>query len=68
MWFKDNRRILYRRGEQVWIVDSVTKRDKKIFSIAPDALNGRAVLAPDEKSIYFSLASVQSDIWMLSFE
>jgi len=67
VWFNDDRRLLFYHDGAIHLVDSVTKRTRKVLSVEPGDIDG-FTLSPDNRSIYFSLNSSEADIWLRSVE
>jgi Tol biopolymer transport system component len=63
VWLKDGRRLLFVGDDKLFLVDTRTKRVKEIFS-APNASIGQFALAPDNRTIYYTVSSREADIWM----
>ena len=68
-WLSDSRRVLYGRPGLLAIADTVTHRSHPVVSM-PGGLNliqGFAI-SPDNRTIYYSLQSSESDIWLMSLK
>jgi hypothetical protein len=64
LWLHDNHRMLFEDQGTIYLVDSRTKgRPHEVFSVAPNTMSG-FTLSPDDRSIYFSMDSTESDIWL----
>jgi serine/threonine protein kinase len=64
MWLSDNRRLLFDEEGTIYLVDRQTRgKPLKIFSVAPNTFSGFTI-SPDDRSIYFSMDSTESDIWL----
>jgi Tol biopolymer transport system component len=68
IWLKDGRRLLFvdSRGG-LFVVDTVSKAVRESLSIAPDIFE-RPALTADNRTLYFTRASAQGDIWLLRFK
>ncbi len=75
VWLNDSHRLLFTERTQgkFFILDSESKEYREIF--APGALMGHPVeltrvsrTTTDDRAIYFSLVSRESDIWLLTLE
>ncbi len=64
-WLKDGRRLLGTRNGRIYLVDSVTKKQKELFSMAPYDLGARMSIPDDERAIYFGAQTTESDIWLM---
>ena len=68
LWLKDNRRLVFQDQGRIYLVDRRTKGEPvKICSVAPNTLSGFTI-SPDDRSIYFSMDSTESDIWLRAVE
>jgi Tol biopolymer transport system component len=64
VWLSDNRRLLFNDQGAIYLVDCRTKgKPQKVCSVAPNTMSGFTV-SPDDRSIYFSMNSTESDIWL----
>jgi serine/threonine protein kinase/WD40 repeat protein len=66
-WLADSRRLLFIDSQKVYVLDSVTKRIKEVYSAAPHRLQGMTV-SSDNRSINISLAINEADIWLASLK
>jgi hypothetical protein len=66
-WLHDSRRILISDRGKLFVLDSVSKSTREILSIAPDDFDGVA-LSPDNRTIYFSRATQQGNIWLMTLK
>lgn len=66
-WLEDSRRLIFYFEEKVYLIDMQSKKPREIFSFTPDKPNGLDI-SKDNRSIYFSIASAEADIWMLRLE
>ena len=68
VWLSDNNRLLFEDQGTIFLVDRRAKgTTHKIFSVAPNIISGFTV-SPDDRSIYFSMDSSESDIWLRAVE
>lgn len=68
LWLNDNHRLLFHDQGTIYLVDRRTKaKPHKVYSVAPNAISGFTV-SPDDRSIYFSMDSTESDIWLRAVE
>ena len=68
LWLSDNRRLLFHDNGTLYLVDRRTKeKPVKVYSVAPSGMSGFTV-SPDNRSIYFSMDSTESDIWLRTAE
>jgi tricorn protease-like protein len=66
-WFADSRRLLFMDGQKIYELDTVTKRVKEVYSVAPHRLQS-VVLSSDNRSIGVSVAINEADIWLASLK
>jgi serine/threonine protein kinase len=69
IWLSDSRRLLFLDQGRIHLVDSETKRQHEVLSIAPReiALRGFAI-SRDDHRIYFSLPTTNADVWLLTLQ
>jgi Tol biopolymer transport system component len=65
LWLKDSRRLLFVSGGRLLLIDTQTKQTRELFSVAPHRIEG-FTLSRDDRQIYFSRASNEADIWLVS--
>lgn len=65
IWLSDNRRMLFFSNYHLYLVDSREKQPRKIFSLDPLRII-LATISPDDRQIYLSVVSPESDIQMLT--
>jgi hypothetical protein len=69
VWLSDSRRILFVLGSRMYVVDTPTKRIKEVLSVAPNEIAARGFsISRDDRTIYFSIAATEADIWLVTFE
>jgi len=66
-WLNDGRRLLYTYHRKLFVLDSVSKKSRELLSVAPDDFNSVA-LSPDNRTIYFTRATQQGDIWLMTLK
>ena len=66
-WLADGRRLLFIDSQKIYVLDSVTKRIKEVYSAAPHRLQG-LTLSLDNRSINVSVAINEADIWLASLK
>ncbi len=65
IWLNDNRRLLFRHRDKLFLVNSQTKKVREVLSVDPHRILDFA-LSRDDRLIYFSLVSTEADIWLLT--
>jgi len=63
----DGRRLLITDRQKLLVFDTGSRRSKELFSIAPDDFDSVA-LSRDNRTIYFTHATRQSDIWLMTMK
>ena len=66
-WLNDGRRLLYTDRGRLLVLDSVSKGSRELLSVAPDDFDSVA-LSPDRRTIYFTRATQQGDIWLMTLK
>jgi Tol biopolymer transport system component len=67
VWLNDNRRVLFFSQEKLLLLDSQTRKVREILSVAPNRFQSLG-LSRDGRVIYFSLQTIEADIWLASLE
>ena len=67
MWLPDSRRMVFAHEGKAYIVDIQSKKVKELFSRPPEQIRSIAV-SRDGKLIYYTLASTESDVWLLDLD
>ncbi|CAN5733898.1 hypothetical protein BH24ACI5_BH24ACI5_27360 [soil metagenome] len=67
VWLRDSRRLLFSHRGKLFLIDSVSGRQKEILSLPQNSL-GSIGLSEDNRTIYFTLQSAEADIWMLTLK
>jgi Tol biopolymer transport system component len=68
VWLPDSRRVLFvANGKEYWVVDTRTKRTRKIYT-APRGVLGPARLTRDGRMAVFPLRLLEADIYLLTFQ
>ena len=66
-WLADSRRLVFTDSQKIYLLDTVTKRIKEVYSAAPHRLQG-ITLSLDNRSINVSVAINEADIWLASLK
>jgi len=67
VWFSDSRRLLFRRGQRLHLVDTASGATRELLSVAPNQLSGFGISA-DDRTLYYGLNVTEADVWLLNFE
>ena len=66
-WLADSRRLVFMDSQKIYLLDTVTKTVKEMYSAAPHRLQSIA-LSSDKRSFTVSLAIDEADIWLASLK
>jgi Tol biopolymer transport system component len=66
-WLNDNRRILIRMNEKIYLVDGQTEKHHEILNPFPGRVL-QIALSRDNRWLFYSLEESEADIWMLSIK
>jgi len=64
-WLNDNRRLLFRRNEKIFLADSRTQNLREALNPFPHRILHFA-LSRDNRWLYYSLEQTEADVWLLS--
>jgi serine/threonine protein kinase/dipeptidyl aminopeptidase/acylaminoacyl peptidase len=66
LWLSDNRRLLFFKGDQIYLIDEVSKKPKLIYAINSIAWSDLAgiTVTRDNRQIYYSQVTTEADIWV----
>jgi eukaryotic-like serine/threonine-protein kinase len=68
VWLSDSRRLVFREGGDLFLLDRMGGPPKKIYSLKPPNQVGSHVLSRDNRHLYLTDASSEADIWLLSLK
>jgi hypothetical protein len=68
IWLNDNRRVLFREGGSLYVLDRVTGKWQEILSLTGPTLIGNYALSRDNRRLYYTSGSAEADIWLLNVE
>ncbi|MBI3667113.1 MAG: hypothetical protein HY236_12980 [Acidobacteria bacterium] len=61
--------LLFQNRDKLYLLDSQSRKAREILSAAPHSITRTgARLSPDNRTIYFSVAVTEADIWLASLE
>jgi Tol biopolymer transport system component len=66
-WLGDSRRLLFQAQGKILILDSGSKEYRELLAIPGTFISAPAV-SKDGRTIYFTLAEFESDIWLMTVE
>jgi Tol biopolymer transport system component len=67
IWLNDNQHLLFTRAGKIYVTDTQSKTTRELFAPAVGNSAEYCTPAPDNRIIYFSLASTETDIWLATF-
>ena len=72
-WLNDGRRLLYTDHRKLFVLDSVSKVSRELLAVAPDDFDTQSggssvALSRDNRAIYFTRATQQGDIWLMTLK
>jgi eukaryotic-like serine/threonine-protein kinase len=65
IWLNDNRRVLFREGEKLYLLDRLTGKWREVLSLKSPSQIGSYALSRDNKRLYYTIGSSEADIWLL---
>jgi Tol biopolymer transport system component len=68
IWMNDNRRILFREGGKLYLLDRLSGKWRELLSLKPPSQIGRHELSRDNKRLYYTSGNNEADIWLLKTE
>src|SRR6266571_1817062 len=66
VWLSDSRRLLFQDQSKLYLIDSQSKKSHEVLSVAPHEFGNGVTLPRDDRLIYFSLVTVEADIWLMT--
>jgi dipeptidyl aminopeptidase/acylaminoacyl peptidase len=66
VWLRDNRRLLFVDAEKIFLLDAMAGRFHEVVSLQPEAILSPFALSSDDRTIYFTRARREADIWMVT--
>jgi len=68
IWLNDNRRMLFREGGKLYLLDRPSGKPRELLSLKPPSQIGSYAFSRDNKRLYYTSGSSEADIWLLKFE
>src|SRR6185503_199497 len=68
IWLNDNRRVLFREGGSLYLLDRVSGKWGEIYSVKAPTAMGFYAFSRDNRRLYYSSGSSEADIWLLNVE
>jgi TolB protein len=67
VWLSDNRRLLFRDGDKLKLVDTQSRKVRDVLSVAPNSV-GNLSISRDGRRICFTVAVAEADIWLMNLQ
>jgi len=67
-WLNDNRRLIYQNGDEVLLMDVVTKKITPIDVQAGNSEITSVRISKDNKKLYFIRGKYEADLWLMSMK
>jgi serine/threonine protein kinase len=68
IWLNDDRRVLFREGGSLYVLDRITGKWQEILALKAPTLIGNYALSRDNRRLYYTSGSAEADIWLLNVE
>jgi eukaryotic-like serine/threonine-protein kinase len=68
IWLSDNRRVLFREGGSLFLLDRLNGKWREILALKPPSLIGSYALSRDNRRLYYTSGSNEADIWLLTLD
>jgi len=68
IWLNDDRRVLFREGGSLYVLDRITGKWKEILALKAPTSIGHYALSQDNRRLYYTSGSAEADIWLLNVE
>jgi Tol biopolymer transport system component len=65
-WLSDSRRLLYAAGNDIFLLDTRSRRSRRILSPPPGSAYEDLSLSPDDRVLYLARSMDEGDIWLLT--
>jgi serine/threonine protein kinase/Tol biopolymer transport system component len=66
-WLSDNRRLLFRNDEKIFLADTRTQKHREVLNSFPHRIL-QVALSRDNRWLYYSLEQTEADVWLLSLK
>lgn len=67
LWLSDNQRMIFFHQDKLYLLDRTSRKIKELLSTSPNKIEGISI-SKDDRLIYFSCESMETDIWLATFE
>jgi len=68
IWLNDDRRVLFREGGSLYVLDRITGKWQEILALKAPTLIGNYALSRDNRRLYYTSGNGEADIWLLNVE
>ena len=68
VWLSDGRRLLFQYQSKLYLIDSQSKKVHQVLSVAPNDFGVGVTLPRDDRAIYFSVRTIDADVWLMTLE
>jgi Tol biopolymer transport system component len=69
LWLKDDRRLLFSHQDKLYVVDSETKKVRELsLPLSPASRLDGYGISSDNRLLYYGLATIEADVWLLDIE
>ncbi|MEX2261747.1 MAG: protein kinase [Bryobacteraceae bacterium] len=65
VWLSDNRRLVFNHEGVLYLLDRASKQYRQLHAAPFGTISGFGV-APDDRTVYYTRANAEADIWMFS--
>ena len=66
VWLSDSRRLLFRNVNKLMLIDCQSKKFHEVRSVGLNEFFDMVTLPRDNRLIYFSLRTIEADIWLMT--
>jgi Tol biopolymer transport system component len=67
-WLSDSRHLLYRDGDSLFLLDTVSRASRQVLTIPPGSDYNDFSLSPDDRVLYLARNTEEGDILLLSMK
>jgi eukaryotic-like serine/threonine-protein kinase len=67
VWLNDSRRLLFSHLGKLYLIDRLTRDPREVLS-TPQQTLGSVGLSRDQRTLYYTIAQVESDLWLITLK
>jgi len=67
-WLSDGRRLLFNHRGDLLVMDSESRKWHRVLDVAPGEVESNFAVSRDDRTLYFSRAVSEADIWLMSLK